>query len=74
MASITPTTNTHHTVIIHEVAEAEEIAYTVAKFASGFVGAYISNTDYNDDGEIINTLELYFGTEKDVMLFNLRDR
>ena len=72
MASVTP--NTYPKVIIYEVTEAEEIAYTVAKFASGFVGAYISNTDYNDDGEIINTLELYFGTEKDVMLFNLRDR
>lgn len=72
MALITP--NTYPNVIIYEVAEAEEIAYTVAKFASGFVGAYISNTDYNDDGELVNTLELYFETEKDVMLFNLRDR
>jgi len=63
-------------VVMYEVeeTEADQIAYNAAKTCMGFVGAFISDLSYNEEHELVSTLELYFETEKDVMLFNLRNR
>lgn len=59
-------------IILHDIEEPHELIDLAVRFATGFVGAYIDAGNLLEDRHV-HKVELFFKTEQDVVLYNLRN-